>query len=305
MDEVKFDVTVNSSDFVEKMEQIRAAMRVAAIEADKYSKDISLSFQQMTDKVSLNADVVGKIVKDMQARINSAIVSLHKLDAENQARLEGLQKNLSESKENKNADGVNQKLSVGNEISSRENLAEDINNQSKELERLNAELLDYQQKLEAAKKELSGLQEEMSSVCKEMEEMRNDGLQNTQTYGELQKKTEDLSKAMKHISADDTFEGITSGLGGLSSALSTASSMLELFSVENETLQNILQKVQLAIAVTNGLQEVNAVLSKESAFQLNVVGQLKLWWRNITLQAAAAQGIETTAAPALCGGLLL
>lgn len=296
MDEVKFDVTVNSSDFVEKMEQIRAAMQVAAIEADKYSKDIGLSFQQMTDKVSLNADVVGKIVKDMQARINSAIVSLHKLDAENQARFEGLQKNLSESKENKNADGVNHKLSVGNEISSRENLAEDINNQSKELERLNAELLDYQQKLEAAKKELSGLQEEMSSVCREMEEMRNGGQQNTQTYGELQKKTEDLSKAVKHISADDTFEGITSGLGGLSSAISTASSMLQLFSVENETLQNILQKVQLAIAVTNGLQEVNAVLNKESAFQLNVVGQLKLWWRNITLQVAAAQGVETAAA---------
>lgn len=296
MDNVNFNVVVNSSDFIEKIEQIRAAIRVTALEVDKYSKDVSLSFQQMTDKFSLNADVIGKIVKDMQARINSAILSLHKLDTENQSRLEGLQKNLSESKENKNADGVSQKLSVANEVNSRESLSEDINNQSKELERLNAELLDYQQKLEDAKNELSGLQEEMSSVCEEMEEMRNVGQQNTETCEELINKSEDLSEAMKHVNTEDTFEGITSGLGGLSSALSTASSMMELFSIENETLQKIMEKVQLAIAVTNGLQEVNAVLSKESAFQINVVGQLKLWWRNITLQAAAAQGIESTAA---------
>lgn len=298
MSKLSFEVTVNSSDFIEKIEQIRSAMLITSAEMEKYSGDVSLSFQQMTDKISLNADVVGKIVKDMQEQVKSAILSLNKLDAENQLRLDGLGKKLSESKDDKNANGANSKSSTGNEISSRENLSEDIANQSKELTRLNVELSEYQQKLEAAKKELLGLQEEMSSVCKEMEEMRNGGQQNAQTYEVLKKKSEDLSNAMKHISANDIFEGITSGLGGLSSAFSTASSMLELFSIENETLQNIMQKVQLAIAVTNGLQEVNAVLSKESAFQLNIVGQLKLWWRSITLQAAAAQGIETTAASA-------
>nr|DAX65779.1 MAG TPA: Tape measure domain protein [Caudoviricetes sp.] len=298
MSKLSFDVTVNSSDFIEKMEQIRSAMLITSAEMEKYSGDVSLSFQQMADKISLNVDVVGKIVKDMHEQVKTAISSLYELDAENQSRLEGLRKNLSDSKNDKSLEEGNPELSVGNEINSRENLSEDITNQSKELAQLNAELVDYQQKIEAAKKELLGLQEEMDATCGKMEKMRNSVQQNTQTYEALKDKSEDLLKAMKHISVDATFEGITSGLGGLSSAFSTASSMLELFSIENETLQNIMQKVQLAIAVTNGLQEVNAVLSKESAFQLNIVGQLKLWWRNITLQAAVAQGIETTAASA-------
>lgn len=296
MDKLSFDSTMNSSGVVEKTEQIRSAMLITATEMEMYSKDVSLSFQQMTDNISLNADVVGKIVKDMHQQVRTAIASLCKLDAENQLRLEGLRKSLSDSKDYRNTEGENPGLSVGNEINSRENLSEDITNQSKELAKLNTELADYQQTLEAAKKELLGLQEEMDATCREMEKMQNSGQQNTQTYEALKNKSEDLSKAMKHISAGDIFKGITSGLGGLSSAFSAASSMLALFSIENETLQNVMQKVQLAIAVTNGLQEVNAVLSKESAFQLNVVGQLKLWWRNITLQAAVAQGVETAAA---------
>lgn len=296
MDKLSFDSAMNSSGVVEKTEQIRSAMLITATEMEKYSKDVSLSFQQMTDNISLNADVVGKIVKDMHEQVRSAISSLCKLDAENQLRLEGLRKSLSDSKDNIIAEKENPGLSVGNEINSRENLSEDITNQSKELAKLNTELVNYQQNLEAAKKELLGLQEEMDATCREMEKMRINGQQNTQIYEALKTKSEDLSEEMKLLSAGDIFKGITSGLGGLSSAFSAASSMLELFSIENETLQNVMQKVQLAIAVTNGLQEVNAVLSKESAFQLNVVGQLKLWWRNITLQAAAAQGVETAAA---------
>lgn len=294
--ELNFELKVNSSEFIEKTEQIRSAMRTTALEIEEQGQKVSSSFQQMADKVSFTTDIVGKAIQGMQEQIIAAIASLYELDSENQSRLAGLRKDFGESLDKDSSDEQNQKTSVSKEIDSRENLSEDINNQSKELAQLNAELLDYQQKLEAVQNELSGLKTEMSTVSEEMKEMHDAGQQNTETYAALQKKSEDLSESMKKISADDTFEGITSGLEGLSGAFSTASSMLELFSIENETLQKIMQKVQLAIAITNGLQEVNAVLSKNSAFQLNVVGQLKLWWRNITLQAAAAQGIETAAA---------
>ena len=294
--ELNFELKVNSSEFIEKTEQIRSAMRTTALEIEEQGQKVSSSFLQMADKVSFTTDIVGKAIKGMQEQIIAAIASLYELDSENQSRLAGLRKDFGESLDKDSSDEQKQKTSVGKEIDSRENLSEDINNQSKELAQLNAELLDYQQKLEAVQNELSDLKTEISTVSEEMKEMHDAGQQNTETYAALQKKSEDLSESMKKISADDTFEGITSGLGGLSSAFSTASSMLELFSIENETLQKIMQKVQLAIAITNGLQEVNAVLSKNSAFQLNVVGQLKLWWRNITLQAAAAQGIETAAA---------
>lgn len=275
MSRLSFDSMINSSDFIEKTEQVRSAIQSMANEMEEQGQKISKSFQQMTDKVSFNTNVIEKVIKSMLGQINEAIKSLRKLDVENQLYLTNLQKELMKFSEKATGKSLSQKLSISLEIDLRKSFSEDIINQSNEL---------------------IALQIEIASVCEQMEQMQNAGQQNTEMYAGLQKKSNDLSGAMKNISADDTFKGITAGLEGLSSAFSTASSMLELFSIENETLEKIMQKVQLAISVTNGLQEVNAVLSKESAFQLNVVGQLKMWWRNITLQAAAAQGVETAAA---------
>lgn len=298
MSKLNFDITVNSSDFIEKLEQIRSAVRITANEMEKQGQKVSLSFQQMADNVTLTTSTVGNAIKSMHKQINDAIKSLSKLDSENQARLMNLRNDLGKYAANTTNDGQERKSSIGKEIDSRDDLSVNISDQYNELAQLNAELLSYQQKLEAVQNELSVLRTEMSSVLEEMEKMRNAGQQNTETYAKLEEKAESLSGTIKNIDTGTTFDGMISGLNGLSSSFSTVSSMLELFSIENETLQKIMQKVQLAIAVTNGLQEVNAVLSKESAFQLNVVGKLKLWWKTITLQAAAAQGVETGAASA-------
>lgn len=91
-------------------------------------------------------------------------------------------------------------------------------------------------------------------------------------------------------------KGVEEGLGGISGAMSVVIGTMSLFGVENETLQKIMQKVQTAIEITNGLQAVSTALNKDSVFQLNVLGKVKQWWRNITIQAAAAQGVETGAA---------
>ncbi len=298
MSKLNFDITVNNSDFIEKLEQIRSAVRITAKEVEKQGQKVSLSFQQMADNVTLTTSTVGNVIRSMHKQINDAIKSLSKLDSENQARLMNLRNDLGKYTENTTDDGQERKSSIGKEIDSRDDLSVNISDQYNELAQLNAELLSYQQKLEAVQNELSVLRTEMSSVLEEMEKMRNAGQQNTEAYAKLEEKAESLSGTIKNIDTGTTFDGMISGLNGLSSSFSTVSSMLELFSIENETLQKIMQKVQLAIAVTNGLQEVNAVLSKESAFQLNVVGKLKLWWKTITLQAAAAQGVETGAASA-------
>lgn len=296
MSKLNFDITVNNSDFIEKLEQIRSAVRITAKEVEKQGQKVSLSFQQIADNVTLTTSTVGNVIRSMHKQINDAIKSLSKLDSENQARLANLRNGIEKYSENGTNDNQGQNLSIGKEVNSRENLSVDINNQYTELVHLNTELLSYQQKLEAVQNELSALSTEMSSVHGEMEEMRNTGQQNTEAYAALKEKADSLSDAMKNVNADATFGGVISGLEGLSGAFSTASSMLGLFSIENETLQKIMQKVQTAIALTNGLQQVHTVLSKESAFQLNIVGKLKMWWRTITLQAAAAQGIETVAA---------
>lgn len=85
-------------------------------------------------------------------------------------------------------------------------------------------------------------------------------------------------------------------LNGTSGMFEVASGTLEIFGIKSEFLENAMGKVQAAIAVTNGLQAISAAIANKAALEYNVLGKVKLWWRGITLQAAAAQGVETTTA---------
>lgn len=122
--ELNFELKVNSSEFIEKTEQLRSAMRTTALEIEEQGQKVSLSFQQMADKVSFTTDIVGKAIKGMQEQIIAAIASLYELDSENQSRLAGLRKDFGESLDKDSSDGQDQKTSVSTEIDSRENLSE-------------------------------------------------------------------------------------------------------------------------------------------------------------------------------------
>lgn len=207
MSELKFDIHVNSSEFIEKTEQIRSAIRATSSEIEEQEKRIGLSFQQMADKAGLTANVMGNAIKEMHKQISDAIISLNKLDSENQERLANLRNKMGEfstkpeagktSDNGTRGDVLTQKGSVQSELNSRENLSVDTEEQQKILAELNNELLTYQKELESAQNELSALRVEMTSVCEEMEQMRNAGEQNTEAYAKLKDKSIDLTDSMK------------------------------------------------------------------------------------------------------------
>lgn len=87
-------------------------------------------------------------------------------------------------------------------------------------------------------------------------------------------------------------------LDGTSGMFEVASGTLEIFGIKSEFLENAMRKVQAAIAVTNGLQAISTAIANKAALEYNVLGKVKLWWRGITLQVAAAQGVESVAAQA-------
>lgn len=87
-------------------------------------------------------------------------------------------------------------------------------------------------------------------------------------------------------------------LDGTTGMFEVASGTLEIFGIKSEFLENAMRKVQAAIAVTNGLQAISTAIANKAALEYNVLGKVKLWWRGITLQAAAAQGVESVAAQA-------
>lgn len=110
-------------------------------------------------------------------------------------------------------------------------------------------------------------------------------------YEQLLKGTKETQTAF-----DSGLKAMEDELNGTAGIFTVASEAMNLFGVESDFLEKAMQKVQAAIAVTNGLQAISTALSKEAAFQQNVLGKIKLWWKGITLQAAAAQGVETTTA---------
>lgn len=101
-----------------------------------------------------------------------------------------------------------------------------------------------------------------------------------------------------HKEFDSGLKSVGEQLSGTAGIFTVASGAMELFGGKNEFLQKALQKVQVAIAVTNGLQAISTALSNEAAIRLNILGNIKLWWKGIILKAAAAQGVEIATAQA-------
>ncbi len=118
------------------------------------------------------------------------------------------------------------------------------------------------------------------------------------------------AKILSHDQAD--FQGVLSGLTGLSGGYSAATGAVSLFAGENENLQLVMTRVQSLMSITIGLQQVQQTLDKDSAFRLVTLVKLKKRFGNMTHFAAkslmrfgvAARGARI-AASALTGVLTL
>lgn len=107
--------------------------------------------------------------------------------------------------------------------------------------------------------------------------------------GELKDNMGDLDAEIKHLASDtSTFDSLAGGVNLMVSAFQVGQGIIQMFGVENENAVKAIAKLQGAMAVTNGLVQLQNALQKESAVMLGVT----------TLQrkaAAAAAAIEAAA----------
>lgn len=123
----------------------------------------------------------------------------------------------------------------------------------------------------------------------ELVEMEAAGQRNTAKYKEIQEEVGRLTDAwgdatvQASILAHDQrgMQGLISGLSGVSGAMSAAQGAVALFAGENEDLQKIMLKVQSLMAITMGLQQLQATLDKDSAFRLVTLNSLKEIWNKL------------------------
>ena len=137
----------------------------------------------------------------------------------------------------------------------------------------------------------------------ELVEMEAAGQRNTAKYREIQEGVGRLTDAWSDATAQATIlahdqrgmQGLISGLSGVSGAMSAAQGAVALFAGENEDLQKIMLKVQSLMAITMGLQQLQAALDKDSAFRLVTLNSLKEIWNKLIGNSAKVIEDENTA----------
>lgn len=192
---------------------------------------------------------------------------------------------------------------IKGEVAVRKQLLNELRNQSNALE-------DEAQKIEKAAQEAENAAQSHVSFRTRLREVREELMQlelagdtSSERYKQLQAQMGELSEAMDAVTTQQNmlkrgermWDGLLSGLSGVSGAFSAAQGAVALFSGENENLQKIMLKVQSLMAVTIGLKEVQLALDKDEAFQLVTINGLKEWWNKL-LAVGRGEQVAATAA---------
>jgi hypothetical protein len=140
------------------------------------------------------------------------------------------------------------------------------------------------------------LKKQLKDINNELQLMAEQGLQNTKRYQELREKAGELKDTISDVSEEVARAGSdTRGLdnilqiaSGLTATFAVAQGSMALFGEEGEEVQKTLLKVNAAMAVLQGLQQLQAIASQKNFQSLTaLIGIEKIQTLQTTLQTAA------------------
>lgn len=192
---------------------------------------------------------------------------------------------------------------IKGEVTVRKQLLNELREQSDALEAEAQKIEKAAQEAENAAQSHVSFRTRLREVREELMQLELAGDTSSERYKELQAQMGELSEAMDAVTTQQNmlkrgermWDGLLSGLSGVSGAFSAAQGAVALFSGENENLQKIMLKVQSLMAVTIGLKEVQLALDKDEAFQLVTINGLKEWWNKL-LAVGRGEQVASTAA---------
>lgn len=199
---------------------------------------------------------------------------------------------------------INDRMSaLKGEIAVRKQMLNELREQSNALENEAQKIEKVAAEAEKSAQSHVSFRTRLREVREELMQMELAGDTSSAKYKELQAQMGALSEAMDAVTTQQNmlkrgermWDGLLSGLSGVSGAFSAAQGAVALFSGENENLQKIMLKVQSLMAVTIGLKEVQLALDKDEAFQLVTINGLKEWWNNL-LAVGRGEQVASTAA---------
>ena len=196
---------------------------------------------------------------------------------------------------------------IAKEIEERKRLVAELAKEADQLAEAERKMKAHQEQVEKNAAAHNTLRKRVHELEAEMQNLASHGIdQQSEAYralaeelGRLRDIQGDIKKQGQILSNDEAgFQGIISGVSGMAGALSAATGAISLFTGENDKLQKIMAKVQAAMAIAIGTQQVAQTLNKDSAFQLVTLNKLKKWWAEITEKATAVKKAEAVATAA-------
>ncbi len=331
-DGLSFSSAIDTSEFdkglshiEESINQVASSVesesaRIQSLFTDIPKIDLNMSSIGNLDEVELGFQQVGRVIEANQAAIT-----------ELEAKYRDLKQACGEAYDAGNFD---ESVSLSNDMRAVEKVINARKRAIREAEKYDAELVELckQMNKEAAEAEKERQKQEKAAAALERKEKianslrrrireltmeaaalrdaaQAEGREIDKTTGRYREVIEELGR-LQDIQGDirqagsvfandeNQFAGVISGLTGLSGAFSAAQGAVGLFAGENEHLQEIMLKVQSLMAITMGLQQVQQMLNKDSAFSLVTLNSLKRIWNKLLGQSASAQTADAAATEA-------
>ena len=114
--------------------------------------------------------------------------------------------------------------------------------------------------------------------------------------GQLEDQIGDTNAQIKILASDTAkFDALIEGVNGVVGGFAAAQGAMALFGTENEEVEKALLKVNAAMAILQGLQQVANTLNKDSAFSVIFLRNARLSNAVATTAESAASAVNTTA----------
>lgn len=306
---LSFDFSANNDQLIKIVEQSKREIQGLADASKRGGKELDAAFKSAFDNLDKNA---GKVEVAMSEQ-RQAIMALEK-------EIDNLKAKASQDFSKGDLSAYNATMSLvtakEKEIQKRNEAVTACYDALTVLDQESQRLTTLKQNTETATKAQGSLKQQLREVTArlaEMEATQGVGVRQTEEFKKLQREAGRLKDALSdaaaqvRIFADDNalITGTITGLSGVAGAFSAAQGAMGLFGVENDKVQQAMLKVQSAIAITTGLQQVANAVNKDSAFQLVLVRKAKDFLTASTTRLSVALGISNVAAKALMATLTL
>ena len=184
------------------------------------------------------------------------------------------------------------KDNLSNTLKSVKNNIEGVGKSTSQLDRISEKFGKIENSTAPLKKRLRELQMMIA-------QMNFDGMTDNDVFvrmtakaAEMKDALGDASQAVRLMSSDTAkLDAVIEGMQGIAGVASIATGAISLFGTENENLERAMLKVQSAIAITNGVQQIANILNKDSILML----KLKDFWSKATAKDITKQTTATIA----------